>query len=805
MVDSSAESIPVESHPENAHPAKVMGGFSASVHLLAFDRIREQLASYTHTLMGREAALSLTPSLDLLEIATRQQETAEARHFQEGGGALEFGPADDFRQLINRGVLGGLLGGVELNSIQGLLEAARFDRTNLARHEETPLLFSIGQNLPDLRHLEHAIRSAISPAGEVLDDASPALRQLRQESRSARQRLDGVMERNLRRWQRQEVVQEPIITQRNGRMVLLIRAEMRSRVPGIVHDVSDSGATVFIEPMPAIEPGNRWRELRLAEDREVERVLRQISRLVGDAGDDLLLILDLLARLDLDMAKGRYAASLQATAPAVLEETGDGRRLRLTGARHPLLTGEVVPVSLELAEGQGLMLITGPNAGGKTVALKTIGLLVLMSQAGLHVPAEEAVLPWFDGVYTDIGDQQSIEQSLSTFSSHIHNLLGIMETATENSLVLVDELGTSTDPEEGSALAKAILSYFQHRGVRLVATTHHRGVARYVQEQPGMVNASVDLHPQTLEPTYRVTMGLPGRSYALTIAARLGLPPDVIDQARDSLSPTDRATEDLLGELQVERQLVDGLRREAESALVLAKQQQAELESRLESFESAKVEVVEETRQELLARISDLLDQFQQAERTLDQNAGRQDFTEQRIQLREAARKINSPNWQPIEVQRIPWETRLNSGDRVYIRGIDRAVEVITPPDEQGRVEVLLGTMRATIPVYQLQRPAEGHPPAAQHRVHYSRSSNRRADPEIDIRGLRVDEAMDRLEGTLNAAALDGVSPVRVIHGKGTGALRRAVRDYLEGHPLVATVAPGEGPGGDGVTVVEIQ
>ena len=718
---------------------------------------------------------------------------------------MEFGPDIDFREYVHRALLGGLLRGEELYAIRGLAAASRYNRGTLARHEEIPLLANLADNLPDLGALERAINSSVSPAGELLDDASPHLRHLRQESRLALHRLNQVMERHLRRLDRQELVQEPIITERSGRLVLLIKAEMRSRVPGIVHDVSDSGATVFVEPMPAIDLGNRWREARLAQEREEERVLRQLSGMVGQASQDLLLALDLLARLDLDMAKGRYSAATRSAVPAVFDSDDQARVLRVVRARHPLLSGNVVPISLELDHEHSVMLITGPNAGGKTVTLKTVGLLALMAQAGLHVPADEARFPCFDGIYADIGDQQSIEQSLSTFSSHIRNLLSIMERTTVKSLVLVDELGTSTDPEEGSALAKAILGYFQLRGVLLVATTHHRGVARYVQEQRQMINASVDLHPQSLDPTYQVTLGLPGRSYALTIATRLGLPKEIIDEARGSLSPEDRASEDLLGELQEERRLVDSLHREAEAALLRAREQQAEVEAQLATIETSKVELLEGARQELQDRISVLLNRLQKAERALEQPSPRRELEEERTQLMEARREITSPRWEPITVQRTSWHERLRSGDRVFIRGISRPVEVINPPDEQGHVEVLLGTMRSKIPVYQLERHAGGHPQAGQHGVFFSRPARRSVATEMDLRGHRVDEALGRLDNWLNDATLEGSSRLRVVHGKGTGVLRRAVRDYLEGHPLVAAVETGEGPGGDGVTVVELK
>ena len=804
-----------------------LGGFDFAGRLLEFDKVREELANHTHTVVGAERARSLSPTLDLLDIATRQQETSEAKQYLDDGGGLEFGPDQDFREILQRALLGGLLRGDELFAIRELLRAARFDRTELSRHEEIPLLASIGESIPELGDLERTLSGSISPVGEVLDNASPVLHNLRQDARNAQNRLNDIMERNLRRLQRVDVLQEALITQRNGRMVLLIKAEMRYRVPGIVHDVSDSGATVFVEPMPAIDVGNRWREARLAEDREVERVLRQLSGMVGLSGEDLMLTLDQIARLDLDIAKARYSKVIKAVAPWVSEQEVSDRRLRLVRARHPLLTGNVVPVSIDLDRDQEVLLITGPNAGGKTVTLKTVGLLAMMAQAGLHVPAEEAHFPRFDGIYADIGDQQSISESLSTFSSHITNLKGIMSRATVNSLVLVDELGTSTDPEEGSALASAVLRYFQKIGSFVVGTTHHRGVARFVQEQPGMVNASVDLDPTTLEPTYHVTLGLPGRSYALTIAARLGVPQEVIDDARTGISPVEQATEGLLQELQQERRVVEELRQEAEIARADSARKQRELDVQLADVESAKANLVEDSRQELQSRIGGILDRLARAERTLEAAEMRQDAearvraaaraeTETKQQMRahrdeikEVQRELDSTSWSPIDVERTPWQETLKEGDRVYIRGIAQPVEVISAADSQERIEVLLGTMRAKIPVYQLERKADADPTAAAQGVYLSRSSSRAPrrgpSPELDLRGMRVDEALNRVDNALNDASLDGASSVRLIHGKGTWALRIAIREYLSGHPLVISAQDGEGAGGDGITVAELE
>ncbi len=805
MIPADDQSIPTD------------GSFRRALGLLEFDEIRRQLASATRTAVGAGAAAELTPSADPRDVAVRQQETAEARRLLDTAAALELGPADDLRPAVHRALLGGVLSGEELHHIGALAAAARWNRDALTHREDLPLLATVTQNLPDLPDLESAVNRAIGPAGEVQDDASPELARLRRESRSAYSALSDVMQRSLRRYQRSGVVQEDIITERNGRMVLLIKTDFKGKAPGIVHDVSDSGATVFIEPMPAIDLGNRWRETRLAEQREEERVLRQLSSLVGRYAEDITLMAHLLGRLDLAVAKGRYAASLRAVPPNLLGPD-EPRTLHLGGARHPLLSGDVVPTTITIGEGNPVLLITGPNAGGKTVALKTVGLLAMMAHAGLQVPANEADLPPFDGIYADIGDQQSIFESLSTFSSHISNLQGIIDVATDRSLILIDELGSATDPEEGSALAIALLSHLRDRGSMVVATTHHRNVARLAQEEQGMVNASVDLNPRTLEPTYRLTHGVPGRSYALTIASRLGLPESVISGAQTHLEPSHVETDRLLQELQEERLTVSELRQQAEQALADARRQEHEIAERLEAVEDTKAQLVEDARRELAEEIAEVAGRIRQAERSLRrqqerQAAGREvqqpdvDLQAERERLVEAQREVVSPEWAPIPVERPPWYHDLRVGDRVYIRGVSRPVEVVTPPDDQQEIEVIIGSMRARLPVYQLDRPADRvHPVAEQAGVVYRRPEAKRTlSPEVNLHGYRVDEALNVIDSLLDDAALEGMTSLKIVHGKGTGALRRAIREYLTGHPLVATTEPGEGGSAGGVTVVQLR
>ena len=591
--------------------------------LLEFPAVRLRLASHTSSALGREQALALEPAWDRDEVLRRQRETAEARSFLDGGGDLDLVDATDIRPIVQRTARDGLVGGPDLRQVYDTLRAVRLARNAILRsRRDLGLLATLAQRIPDLEGLERELGRSIGRDGAVEDNASPALREARSQAGIAYGRLVQTLDRILRSSMGRRVLQENLMTERNGRMVLPVRVEQRSHFPGLVHDASDSGATLFMEPLATVSLGNRWQEMKIAAAREEERVLRRLSASVGAEADAIAAALETMARLDAAVARARYARELGAVAPAVAEE--DTPYLRLVEARHPLLTGSVVPVSLELgrqaASGPGwtALLISGPNAGGKTVALKTTGLLSLMHQAGLQVPAGQGtVLPVWDGVYADIGDQQSIELSLSTFSSHVTAVRSILASASPHSLVLLDELGTSTDPEEGSALAKALLLHFVQRRIPLVATTHQREVAALAQEAPGALNASVELDPKTLAPTYRLTLGLPGRSYALAIAARLGLGPEVVERARSLLSPGHRRLEGLLTELQEERHEAARMRHEAQELRDRAAQQQEEVEARLEDLRAEEDREVSDARLGLQAHARELQERLRAAERAL--------------------------------------------------------------------------------------------------------------------------------------------------------------------------------------------
>ncbi len=796
-VDVNAAESPVGSSQAASDEALV---------LLEFPAVRERLAGLTVLSMAKEGALALTPSSDAGEIRRRQQGCDEARRFIEGHGSLDLTGVLDVRPLAQRAILKGVLKGEGLREIHDTLRACRKVRAALAGRKDLPHLSDLARSIPSTRSLEERLAASIDPKGDVVEDAFPALRSLRRQGREAHAKLTAAMERTLRRLRGDGVLQDAVVMERNGRLTLPVKAEMSRRVPGIVHDASQSGATVFVEPLQAAPLGNEWREASLAAEREEERILRELSEAVGFKGREILDSLAALSKLDLELAKGRLSLALKGAAPTLIE--ADAAYVKLTEARHPLLKGGVTPIDITVGGESGVLVITGPNAGGKTVALKTAGLLLAMAQAGLHVPAKQCVMTVFDSVYAEIGDQQSIEQSLSSFSSHLQNLRAIMEGATPASLVLFDELGASTDPEEGAALAKALLSHFAERGVLCVATTHFRDVAAYVQEQPGMTNASVELDPGTLAPTYRLTVGLPGRSYALTIANRMGMDPQTLERARSLLSVEHRRTDELLGQLEEERHLAETQRRAAQKAAARADKRGRELEARLEELETQKALIMDEARREVALRAEELSKRLRRAERLLDKPAAApqtSQIKDQRAEVTRVRNELRSALWQPPPVAAREWVGGLQRGDFVYVKGIPNPVEVLSPPNGGDTVELLLGSVRAKMPAYQLEKKAQSPFQQTPQGVSLSRASTGPAARELDMRGLRVEEAEMRLEEFLDRAALKALSSVTVIHGSGTGALRAMVRERLRGHPLVKTARPEATNATDGVTLVELR
>ena len=698
-MDTDTISIPEEDLRERA------------LELLEFPQVIERLAGHTQTTLARELALSLKPAYIQQDVQLRQHETSEAVLLLERNRDVEFSAARDVRRPVESAALGATLSGPDLRDVAGTARALGSARSVVGSQSDLGILSHLARQIPDFRDLETQLSRSIGREGEVLDGASRQLAEMRIRTRETFNSLESSLQRMMRGLYARGVLQEALITQRQGRMVILVKSEMRQHVQGIVHDVSDSGATLFVEPLPAISHGNQWQELRLAALREEERVLRELSGLVGDRTDDLMLGMDMLARIDLAMAKARYSASVRGSPVALVE--AEKPYLFLSEARHPLLAGNVVSNTIQLGDGPSIILVTGPNAGGKTVSLKMTGLLTAMAQAGLHVPAREAIISVFDGFYADIGDQQSIQRSLSTFSSHVQNLSKIFDHATSRSLVLIDELGTSTDPEEGAALAKAILRELHRRGVPAVATSHHRDLAAFVQDSPGMTNASVELDPNTLTPTYKLNIGLPERSYALTIAARLGMPQAVIDDARSMLSGEFRQTEGLLNDLQRERRQAVERSRDAQEELRQARELRQELEERLAGLEQEKDLMIAESRRELEARVEEVRQRLRAVERSFPATRQPQPappMHQQRQEVSEVKRELQSPAWRG-ETAGKRWLGELKRGDLINVRGISQALEVLSEPSGQTGVEVALGSMRIRVSLDEIERRVEAAVP----------------------------------------------------------------------------------------------
>ena len=569
--------------------------------ILEFDKIREQVASLTSTPMGATLARRVRPSPNLRRIRQWHQETAEAQVLLGQGVQLPLSNALDIRGPLHRSTKGGDLTGQEFLAVQSTLQAMRLTRRSLERRSQSiPVLVISASGLSSLPELEKTISRIINIDGTVLDEASPSLHRWRQQGRRLHQQLLKKLNHLLASQSLSHTIQEPVVTQRGGRYVIPVKAEHRGNLPGIIHDVSGSGATVFVEPLAITELGNMSREIRHQETKEVERILRQLSRSLGDHAENLLDALDALARIDLAFARASYGQKIKGILPKLPQDSRD-QTFRLLDAEHPLLAKPVVPISIELGEDITALVITGPNTGGKTVSLKTVGLLSMMSQTGIPIPANiESHLPIYEDIYVDIGDEQSIQQSLSTFSSHIANIEFILRRANPRSLVLLDELGAGTDPDEGSALAQAILSYLLQKKIPTIATTHHGDLKAFAQTTDGVQNGRVEFDGETLAPTYQLTLGLPGRSNALAIAARLGLPGEILGWARANLGPDRVAADALLNHLQEQERLIVAKTNELESLRHETQQLHASLEAELGSMAQERAQARENVRREFL-------------------------------------------------------------------------------------------------------------------------------------------------------------------------------------------------------------
>ena len=816
---------------------------SKTLTTLEFPKILERLATYCAFAVSADKARALRPVVDIEEARRLQSETAEALRLQVTHSDLTIGGARDIREPLELARRGGVLEPGNLLDVKYTLIAARnLSRTFERMAGDYPNLANIATQLPPPSGIIDAITRAISERGEVLDTASERLGNIRRDMRVTHERLLSKLQKLVGDSRYSQYLQEALVTQRDGRYVIPLRAEFKGRIQAVVHDQSASGATLFVEPLSVVEMNNEYRELQLAERDEVRRILASLSQQVGQNATDIELTLDVVSDLDLALARGKYAEDLHASEP-VFHTIPEKRRkdghpgtvIRLVEARHPLLDpASVVPVDVELDPETYVLVITGPNTGGKTVTLKTVGLLAVMAQSGLHIPAHSgSEISLFEDIYADIGDEQSIEQSLSTFSSHITNIIRILEQADSHSLVILDELGAGTDPQEGAALARALLLHLLERGITTLVTTHHPELKAFAHAMPGVVNASVEFDLETLRPTFHLTIGLPGRSNALAIAQRLGMPEIIIGEARSELNPQDLHAEDMLDEIHRQRDLAREARAAAEKARQQAERWRLELSERLETIEDERREVLqdaqEQARQEveaLQAELREIRRALARARQPLDAIDVLEEKTEQLERSAKRAVARRSPEVESaVGDQEQDLIRSIRLGDKVRLRTLNSQGVVTALNDDEA--EVQMGVLRVRTRLSDLQLVSGGGKSAQEKKAatepvqdggaHSEAQPGTRSKAssmelpespgiEVDLRGLRAEDALDKLERYLERAHLAGLPFVRIIHGKGTGRLRAVVREALAEEPYVRSFEPGsEKEGGDGVTVAKLK
>ncbi len=784
---------------------------SRTLEALEFDKIIDMLKDLAASSVGAQACEHLRPLTDSDQIERRLEETDEARGLLDLGEGPPLGGISDIRQLLARSSRGGALSAPELLAVADVLRAARLMRRYLERHAaRAPSLARYAIDLTDLAEVEGELRRCITGAGEVADSASQKLASLRKRIAVGESRVREHLEFVIRSPAFRQYLQDPIITIRSGRYVVPVKSECRDRVPGVVHDRSASGATLFIEPMAAVELNNHLRELRLAEKAEVERILVALSALVGGRAEEVGGVLDVLAALDCIFARGHLSAAMDAVRPRLNEEG----IIHLRGARHPLLRGHVVPIDVSLGEDFDTLVITGPNTGGKTVTLKTVGLLSLMAQAGLHIPAlpgsETAV---FRSVFCDIGDEQSIEQNLSTFSSHMNNIVRIVEEADNGSLVLLDEIGAGTDPLEGSALAMALLDHFLAVGAKTIATTHYSRLKAYAFSRQRVENASVEFDVETLRPTFRLVIGLPGRSNAFEISLRLGLSRETVNRARAFLSIDEHRVESLIEDMTEKTRALEEARVAAERERQEAARLKEETKSRRVELARKEEKILEQAKREAAAIVrrakreaEEIIARLRQVEERVNspdlsreiQRAG-EDFGKLRREIGGLRADAADDNYDPVE--------GLEVGMTVLVRDLRRE-GVVEEVYEDGQVAVRVGVMRMTLSRDELAvaHSTSARQPRPSTSTELLKDKRKGISPEVHLRGMTVEEALAALTKHLDDAVLAGLDRVRVVHGKGTGILRKAVHEYLETQPLVRSfnLAP-QREGGAGVTIVELR
>lgn len=783
---------------------------------LEYHKIIQMLAESATSAPGRELCQALEPSTDLAGIELAQKQTGDAltRIFQKG--SLSFSGTRNIGASLKRLEIGGTLSIEELLRVASLLKVTKRAKSYSRSERETPRedsLDGLFAALEPLTPLSGEINRCILSEDEIADDASARLKQIRRSIKNTNDRIHSQMNTMLN--SSRNYLQDAVITMRNGRYCLPVKAESKNQVPGMIHDQSSTGSTLFIEPMSVVKLNNDLKELFLKEQEEIEVILADLSALTAEHIPALISNYEILSNLDFIFAKASLAKSYNGTAPLFNRD----RRIRIRKGRHPLLDSrKVVPIDIHLGDDFNQLIITGPNTGGKTVSLKTVGLFTLMGQAGLHIPANDrSELSIFDEVFADIGDEQSIEQSLSTFSSHMTNIVSILEKVDEHSLVLFDELCAGTDPAEGAALAMAILSRLHHYGIRTMATTHYSELKVFALSTPGVENACCEFSLETLSPTYRLLIGIPGKSNAFAISSKLGLDADLIENARSNLTEQDESFEDLLSDLESQRITIEKDRLEAEQHKVEIARLKQKLEQKQERLDSQREKIIREANEEahaILRKAKEVADQTIKNFHKYGKGSGSvREMEKERGSLRnkmdQLEKDMSLKQKEQAANHKVPKKLRI--GDSVKVLSMNLKGTVHTLPNDKGDLYVQMGILRSVVNINDLvlleeDPPSVGKKYSSAGAGNLKMSKSASVSTEINLIGKTTDEAIVLLDKYLDDAYLAHMPSVRIVHGKGTGALRKAVQNHLKRLKYVKSFRLGEfGEGDSGVTIAEFH
>lgn len=790
--------------------------YKKSLKTLEFQEVLSLLAGYAVSDGAKKLALTLSPKTRVSEVEAALEKTSDARKLIGIKGTPAFSGICDVSESVARAERGGSLNAGELLRVSELLRTARGAQNYLEedRRGEKTSLDNMFSGLITNKSLEDSITGAILSPEEIADGASDELLSIRRRHRRSSEKIREVLSGIISSPKHSKHLQEAIITQRSGRYVVPVKSEYRNEIKGLVHDVSSTGATIFIEPMQVVELNNTMRELETAEKKEIERILAELSALVADFSDALRTDFEILTRLDVVFAMGKMSYAFNAFPPSV----NDNGIVDLKNARHPLLEKEkTVPISIRLGEDFDTLVITGPNTGGKTVSLKTVGLLTLMAECGMHIPCDSgSKISVFEKIYADIGDEQSIEQSLSTFSSHMKNIVEIIDGADEKALVLVDELGAGTDPVEGAALAVSIIEYLKSLGAKTVATTHYAELKSYALITDRVENASCEFDITTLRPTYRLLIGVPGKSNAFAISERLGLPKNIIDGADRLVRREDKRFDEILSTLEAKQKILDSeithakeLKADAESKHEKSKRFEAELEKqRVGIIEKARAEaekIIRDARDAADRAILEIAEIRKLEARKEDRNRINEARSELKRGLNEAERKVISAKAKKAPK---PLPRKLREGDTIELTELGLRGTVISVSEKTGALTVQAGIMKVTARPEEVELVEESGEKTVQEFIARKKAELRNiaVKPEIDLRGMTADEAEYTLESYIDNAFLAKLPSVTIIHGKGTGVLRKTVHSLLRRDKRVKSWRLGVyGEGEDGVTIVEMR